>query len=304
MLPTTLLSGYTFPIDQMPAPIRCGDVFRLCALLRFDPARGLSEGQHNHRTGRADLGLLIFAVAIIWIAGRSFRKSSTSRCSDRLQVMLMKEFLELRRDPWAMFRLVVPLLIQVVVFGYAATFTVNNVATAVLDLDHSQASRSLVSHFAATGRLRDRRHRGDTKSNNRGYRQRPPRWWRSLFCRLRAGPGQRPHGAAAGRPSTAPNSNTALIALGYVSQIVAQFQAETMATAWPTASGIVSPTISVALQERPWFNKGLDDRWFFIPGVIGTLTLIQVISLTSFAVVRERGGGDAGTNHGEPDPTL
>ena len=72
---------------------------------------------------------------------------------DRLHVMLMKEFLELRRDRWAMFRLVVPLLIQVLVFGYAATFTVNHVATVVLDLDHSQASRSLVSHFAATGRF-------------------------------------------------------------------------------------------------------------------------------------------------------
>ena len=72
---------------------------------------------------------------------------------DRLHVMLMKEFLELRRDRWAMFRLIVPLLIQVIVFGYAATFTVDHVATAVLDLDHSQASRSLVSHFVATGRF-------------------------------------------------------------------------------------------------------------------------------------------------------
>ena len=55
--------------------------------------------------------------------------------------------------PWAMFRLVVPLLIQVIVFGYAATFTVNHVATVVLDLDRSQASRSLISHFVATGRF-------------------------------------------------------------------------------------------------------------------------------------------------------
>ena len=72
---------------------------------------------------------------------------------ERLQVMLMKEFLELRRDRWAMFRLIVPLIIQVIIYGYAATFTVNHVATAVLDLDQSQASRSLISHFVATGRF-------------------------------------------------------------------------------------------------------------------------------------------------------
>jgi ABC-2 type transport system permease protein len=46
--------------------------------------------------------------------------------------------------------------------------------------------------------------------------------------------------------------------------------------------------VTASLQERPWFNPGLTDRWFFIPGVIGTLTLVQVVNLTSFAVVRER----------------
>ena len=65
----------------------------------------------------------------------------------------MKEFLELRRDPWALFRLVMPLVVQVFIYGYAATFTVNHVSTVVLDLDHSQASRALVSHFTANGRF-------------------------------------------------------------------------------------------------------------------------------------------------------
>jgi ABC-2 type transport system permease protein len=206
---------------------------------------------------------------------------------DRLHVMLVKEFLELRRDRWAMFRLIVPLLIQVLVFGYAATFTVNHVATVVLDLDHSQASRSLVSHFAATGRFdivdiaqtqHDVTHAIDTG--------------RAVVALvIHAGFAQR---LANGR--TAPlqvsvdgtNSNTALIALGYVSLIVARFQAEAKQAAWPARTGAASPGAVVPLQERPWFNDGLDDRWFFIPGVIGTLTLIQVVSLTALAVVRER----------------
>jgi hypothetical protein len=32
----------------------------------------------------------------------------------------------------------------------------------------------------------------------------------------------------------------------------------------------------------------LSSRWFFVPGVIGSLTLVLVITLTAFAVVRER----------------
>src|ERR1019366_3651653 len=194
---------------------------------------------------------------------------------ERLQVMLMKEFLELHRDPWAMFRLIVPLLIQVIVFGYAATFTVNSVATAVLDLDHSQASRSLVSHFVATGRFEI----VDIAVNQRQITRDIDSGRAVVAIVIHAGFAQDLNN---GR--TAPS----LIALGYINQIVAQFQTEAMAAAWPTASGVVRPTIAVSLQERPWFNEGLQDRWFFIPGVIGTLTLIQVVSLTAFAVVRER----------------
>ena len=206
---------------------------------------------------------------------------------ERLYVMLMKEFLELRRDRWAMFRLVVPLLIQVVVFGYAATFTVNHVATAVLDLDHSQASRSLVSHFVATGRFDI----VDIADTQRQITRDIDTGQAVVAIVIHAGFAQNLNN---GR--TAPlqvsvdgtNSNTALIALGYVSQIVAQFQADTMADAWPAQAGAAAPSIAASLRERPWFNEGLEDRWFFIPGVIGTLTLIQVVSLTAFAVVRER----------------
>ncbi len=45
---------------------------------------------------------------------------------------------------------------------------------------------------------------------------------------------------------------------------------------------------SVELEARPWYNPGLSSRWFFVPGVIGSLTLVLVITLTAFAVVCER----------------
>lgn len=206
---------------------------------------------------------------------------------ERLHVMLMKEFLELRRDRWAMFRLVVPLMIQMIVFGYAATFTVNHVAMAVLDLDRSQASRSLISHFAATGRFDV----VDTATSQEEITRDIDTGKATLAVVMHAGFAQK-LGNGQGAPLEAivdgTNSNTALIALGYVSQIVAQFQIEEIAKAWPRPTGAAPPEVTVSLQERPWFNPGLEDRWFFIPGVIGTLTLVQVVNLTSFAVVRER----------------
>jgi len=203
----------------------------------------------------------------------------------RLHAMLMKELLQLRRDRWAVFRLVVPMVVQVLVFGYAATFTVNHVSTAVLDLDRSQASRTLISHFVATGRFDV----VDQAATQGRITQDLDSGRATVAIVIHAGFEQ-----FLDNGRTAPlqvsvdgtNSNTALIALGYIAQIVAQFQLEQQARVWPAATA--APHALPVLQERPWFNAGLQDRWFFIPGIIGTLTLIEVVSLTAMAVVRER----------------
>lgn len=206
---------------------------------------------------------------------------------ERVYAMLVKEFLELKRDRWALFRLVVPLVLQVFIYGYAATFTVSHVSTAVLDLDGSQASRDLIARFTANGRFEIvdfPRSQKDIAHELDAGRAQVAVIIQAGFARAL----QQGRGAPLQVLVDGTNSNTALIALGYVSKIVAQYQGDWLATGWHARAGAAPPAITVALQERPWFNEGLDDRWFFIPGVVGTLTLLQVVSLTAFAVVRER----------------
>jgi ABC-2 type transport system permease protein len=206
---------------------------------------------------------------------------------ERVYGMLVKEMLELRRDHWAMFRLTVPLILQLIVFGYAATFTVNHVSTALLDLDHSQASRELVSDFAATGRFDI----ADVAGTEDQLIHDIDDGVATLAIVIHAGFAQKlDNGQSAPLQIDVDgtNSNTALIALGYINQITAQFQADQVAKAYSARAGVAPQSVVVSLAERPWFNEGLDDPWFFIPGVIGTLTLIQIINLTAFAVVRER----------------
>ena len=80
------------------------------------------------------------------------------------------------------------------------------------------------------------------------------------------------------------NSNTAGTALGYVSGIVQQFNA-----AWSADHG--APPRSAQVVTRAWYNPNLETRWFMIPGMIGTLTLIQTMMLTAMSVAREREQG-------------
>ena len=84
------------------------------------------------------------------------------------------------------------------------------------------------------------------------------------------------------------NSNTALIALGYVNQIVSAYAQDMAQDLSRRLRPAQPPPPTVTLEQRPWYNVDYNSRWFFVPGVIATLTLVMVVNLTSFAIVRER----------------
>src|SRR5271155_3581151 len=66
----------------------------------------------------------------------------------RIWQLIVKEFIQVFRDPRARFSLIAPPIVQMLIFGYAASFEVRHVTTAIVDLDHSQESRELISRFS------------------------------------------------------------------------------------------------------------------------------------------------------------
>jgi ABC-2 type transport system permease protein len=206
----------------------------------------------------------------------------------RLKQMLIKEFIQVFRDKRTRFILIGPPIIQMMVFGYAANYEIRHVPTVVLDLDHSQESRELVSRFTSSPyfdvqrQLTDSRQLGDLIERGDA----------TVGLEIDAGFAQKLRSG-----QTAPlqvivdatNSNTALIASGYIAQIAqgfaAQYQRDRIDRIAPQ---LIEVMPSVELAPRPWYNPDLSSRWFFVPGIIGSLTLVLVITLTAFAVVRER----------------
>lgn len=206
----------------------------------------------------------------------------------RIYHLLLKEFLELKRDKSARFRLLVPPVVQMVLFGYAATFEVFNVATVVLDQDQTQESRALIADFVHSSRFKlvavatERRQVQDAvESSTAQLGIVVPPGFAGLLRKGQSAPLQ--------VLVDGTNSNTALIALGYAGQISGAFgQAYAQDLAQRTGRALGRPLVHVALLERYWYNPNLNSRWFFVPGVIGTLTLITIVNLTAFAIVRER----------------
>jgi drug efflux transport system permease protein len=206
----------------------------------------------------------------------------------RLRQMLTKEFIQLLRDPKARFVLFAPVIIQMMVFGYAATFEIRHVPIAVLNLDHSQESRDLIAHFAASPYF-DVRYRVENRREVRTLIDQS-----SIYLAIEIHPG---FAELLLKGRTAPlqviidgtNSNTALIAYGYVSQIASRFAQEQLRHRLDRTDPALAARISeVVLAPRPWFNPNLLSRWFIVPGLIGSIVLITVVQLTAFAVVRER----------------
>lgn len=206
----------------------------------------------------------------------------------RIVSLLAKEFIQLRRDVWARFRLTVPPIVQVIVFGYAATFEVFAVSTAVLDLDHSQESRDLISRFTFSKRF----HLVEIGRAQSDIEATIDRGAATVGLVIHAGFAQllrKGQSAPVQVVVDGTNSNTALIALGYINDVAATFSHTYSENAAQRLLGDKAPRkFRVTLQARPWFNPSLNSRWFFVPGVIATLTLVIVVNLTSFAVVRER----------------
>jgi len=206
---------------------------------------------------------------------------------ERLRQILIKEFLQILRDPRGRFVLFVPLILQMLIFGYAATFELHRVPLAVLDLDHSYESRDLVSRFSSSSHFE--------LSAAPSGRQQLARLINdgSVSIAIQILPGfaeaTRKGVGVVQAIADGSDSNTAMIALGYIAQIASGYSASYgRQRILRIAPALWQRIPSVSFDRRPWYNEDLNSRWFFVPGVIGDLVTVSVLSLAAFGIVRER----------------
>jgi len=200
----------------------------------------------------------------------------------RILALTRKELLAVLKDKRSRMSLLVPPVVQALIFGYAATYDLNRVPYAVLDQDHSAASSELLAGLDGSGvfqRVADLRRASDIKALIDARRALlVVQIGQNFERRLLSGRGATIELIADGR-----NSNTAGTAMSYIGGIVDRFNA-----AWGARHNYAP---AVRLVARAWYNPNLETRWFMIPGMIGTLTLIQTLMLTGMSVAREREQG-------------
>lgn len=200
---------------------------------------------------------------------------------ERIYRLAIKEFIHFFRQKRTLFFLIVPPVVQLMLFGYVATTDVNHVSMAFYDLDKTFETRELERHFVAS-RYFDVVHRPASPQEIRTLLDRG-----KVLCAIQLNPGfgkdlRKGYGAEIQVIVDGTDSNTALIALGYINGILKRYGQGMSPFA---LAGLKQP---VDIKTRVWYNPSLRSRNFYVPGVIATIVMLTCLILTSMSVVRER----------------
>lgn len=204
----------------------------------------------------------------------------------RIQRMLVKEFLQMLRDPRMRVVIFGLPVIQMMVMAFALTTDVTNIRTAVLDMDKTLSSRALIAAFTGGGYFQINRYlesqREITALLDQG----------AVRAVIQILPGFE-KALSSGR--TAPvqiltdgtDSNSTAISLGYANSIVAahsgKLRLERLAR-----SGMRTDPVQVATVPRAWFNPNQESKYYYVPSLIAVMLFIFSLLLTSIGIVKEK----------------
>ena len=206
---------------------------------------------------------------------------------ERIYRMLVKEFIQVLRDPRMKAMIFVMPVVQLIMFGYAVTTDVDHIRTAVYDLDRSPESRALIERFTASGYFTVVAMPGDPATLGKLLDKGEV----TIGIQINSGFAD---DLNSGRQAViqsmvdGTDSNTGTVAMDYAQRISAEF-ARTYTALPLDISQIAQPQAPpVELRSRAWFNPDLKSRNYNVPGVIAVIVLLISLLLTSMAVVRER----------------
>jgi ABC-2 type transport system permease protein len=194
----------------------------------------------------------------------------------RLNALVVKELLAAFRDPRARLALIMPPIIQLFLFAFAATLEVSNVPIGVLDDDWGATSEQLISRFERASAFSEiRRYRSAAEAQAAIDRQ-------DVMIVVRIGQ-DFSRKLASGEPATIQllldgrKSNSAQLVNSYAGTIVRRFAEDYRQG--NAASDIV---------DRSWYNPNREYRTAMVPTLIGILSMTMVLMIVGMSVARER----------------
>lgn len=207
----------------------------------------------------------------------------------RLIALLIKEFLQMRRDRLTVAMMLGFPIIQLLLFGFAINTDVKHLPTIVFDQSLQQDSRDLLSSLEASGYF-------DIRDVAKNYQEVgmavdsgrskvgiiiPPDFTDSLK-----------HGRSATvqvivDASDSMAASSAISAAQMIGQLKSQ---EILLQKIRGYSGHTAES-PYDIRIRPWYNPDFVSAFYMVPGIMGVILTMTMIMITSMAIVRERERG-------------
>ena len=197
----------------------------------------------------------------------------------RLGAVVRKEVLQLRRDTRSLILAFVLPLILLVLFGYAITWDVRHIRTAVVDYDRSPQSRELLATLRASGYF-------DLVRELPRAAEAVPAFVRRDVQLVLVIPPDFSADLGAGRTARlqalvdGADANTATIVLAYTQGTVQAWSSRVLLRGTRLA-------LPIATESRVWFNEELVSRNMIVPGLVAVIIAIIASMLTSLTIARE-----------------
>ena len=196
----------------------------------------------------------------------------------RLKAQIVKELLSLLRDPKSRIVLIVPPLMQLLIFSFAATLEVDNVSMVLLNQDSGKWSYEVIQRISASGFTSDIQ----TVTNREELQHKIDQ--RQALIALHFQP-DFSRSLTAGAPAALQvildgrRANAAQIAQNYINSIISEINED------------ISPRFVAAAPQarvRNWFNPNLIYQWFIVPALVGTLAMASSLIVCALSIARER----------------
>lgn len=207
--------------------------------------------------------------------------------------IFLKELAHIRREPSTIvFAIVVPTF-QLILFGYAANVTIDNIPLVVFDLDGRQESRRLVEAMASTRTFRVVQRVGDDEAFRRAITSGrakagvliPANYSERLLRREQAQVQVLVDGSDSQVATTAMNTVgllTTQMSIGRAKAVAESLQGGPARNEWGELA------LPIDARTRLLYNPDLDEAHFFVPGLVAIILQTVLVFLTSFAIVKER----------------
>lgn len=200
----------------------------------------------------------------------------------RLFSLIWKEFLAVLRDRRIRVALFLPPVAQLLLYAFAATLDVKSISIGILNRDHGERGFELIERFRGASSLFTRVTPLESLEalekfidNQEGSA--------ALFIdepfsrQIDRGESPSVQLILDGR-----KSNTTQIIAGYIQRLIDQFNSDL------SAHAVIEHNPPTLLLLRNWYNPNLTYYWFTIPSLVGTLSMLTCLIITSQSIARER----------------